>query len=178
MIHNRWLSIAHHDSQPLAKHNSPCFATFGTAFQSMIHSHWLIFWASGCESWCDMLRIVVVNRDVLCWANTMIYYHWLSIRRHNSQPLVQHNNPWLTTTGSELHTMASGCESWWVLLSQWVWVSVQCSVSGCESWCVMLSQWLWVMVSFAEPVGVSHGITQHDSQPLAPHSTPWFITTG
>jgi hypothetical protein len=51
MISYHWLSITqydsqsltqHHDSQPLAMHNSPWFTTFGTASQSMIHSHWLI----------------------------------------------------------------------------------------------------------------------------------------
>ena len=35
---------------------------------------------------------------------------------------------------------------------------VQCCASGCESVCVILSQWLCVMVSYAEPVVVSHGV--------------------
>ena len=30
--------------------------------------------------------------------------------------------------------------------------------SDCESGCVMLSKWLRVMVSYAEPVGVNHGV--------------------
>ena len=29
--------------------------------------------------------------------------------------------------------------------------------SGCDSWCVMLSQWLCLMVCYAEPVVVTHG---------------------
>ena len=35
---------------------------------------------------------------------------------------------------------------------------VLCWDSGCESWCVMLSQWLWIMVCYAEPVVVNHGV--------------------
>jgi hypothetical protein len=30
--------------------------------------------------------------------------------------------------------------------------------SGCESWCVMLSQWVCIMVYYAEPVVVNHGV--------------------
>ena len=30
--------------------------------------------------------------------------------------------------------------------------------SGCESYCVILSQWLWIMVIYAEPVVVNHGV--------------------
>ena len=49
---------------------------------------------------------------------------------------------------------ASGCESWCVLLSQWLFIMVciaeqvivnhdECyCASCCESWCVMLNQWL------------------------------------
>ena len=48
----------------------------------------------------------------------------------------------------------SGCESWFVMLSQWLWTMVWytapvvvkrgdlCWTSGCESWCVMLSKWI------------------------------------
>jgi hypothetical protein len=35
MIHNHWLSIAHHDSQPPDQHGSPWFTPTGTG------SHWL-----------------------------------------------------------------------------------------------------------------------------------------
>jgi hypothetical protein len=30
--------------------------------------------------------------------------------------------------------------------------------SGCESWCVILTQWLLVMMCIAEPVAVNHGL--------------------
>jgi hypothetical protein len=30
--------------------------------------------------------------------------------------------------------------------------------SGCESWGVMLRQWLWIMVGYAEPVGGNHSV--------------------
>jgi hypothetical protein len=29
---------------------------------------------------------------------------------------------------------------------------------ACESWCVMLIQWLCIMVSYAEPMGVNHDV--------------------
>ena len=35
---------------------------------------------------------------------------------------------------------------------------VLCSVSDCESWCVMLSQWLCILMCYAEPVVVNHGV--------------------
>jgi hypothetical protein len=95
----------------------------------------------------------------------MIHNHWLRITQHDSQQLSQHNTP------------ASGCESWCVILSHWLWIMVNysglvsvnrgelCWARGCESWCAMLSKWLWI------------SITHHDSQPLAQNSTPWFTTT-
>jgi hypothetical protein len=59
---------------------------------------------------------------------------------------------------------ASGCELWCVILSQWLWIIVSYDIC----------QWLWIMVCYAVTVV---GITHHDSQPLAQHSTPWFTTT-
>jgi hypothetical protein len=41
MIHNHRLSITHHDSKPLSKHNTPCFTTTGWAKNTMNHNHWL-----------------------------------------------------------------------------------------------------------------------------------------
>jgi hypothetical protein len=65
---------------------------------------------------------------------------------------------------------ANGCEPWWAMLSQWLWImvcydgpvggnhGVLCWATGCESWSAMLSQWLWIVVSYAEPVVVNHGV--------------------
>jgi hypothetical protein len=76
---------------------------------------------------------------------------------------------------------ASGCESWCVILSQWLWIMVCYAepvvvnhgvldwASGCESWCAMLGQWLLIILL---------SITHHQSQPLAQHYTPWLKTTG
>jgi hypothetical protein len=89
----------------------------------------------------------------------MIHNHCLIIINHDSQPLAEHNTPWLT----------GGCESWWEMRSQCLWIMIWfdglvvvnrgelCWASGCKSWCVMLSQWLWIMVYYAEPVVVNHG---------------------
>jgi hypothetical protein len=157
MIHNHWLSITHHDSQPLDQHSTPWFTN-----------------------------------------------HLLSIPHHHSQPLVQHNSQWFTTTGADHGVLywASCCESWWVMLSQWLCIIVSyaepvvvnrgvwCWANNCDAWCVMLSQWLWFMVFYAEPMVVYNGglccvsgwesccaIPSHwDSQPLAQYNTPWFTT--
>jgi hypothetical protein len=58
--------------------------------------------------------------------------------------LAQHNNPWLTTTGSELQVVVNHGELCWA--------------SSYESWYVMLSQELWAMVCNAEAVVVNHGV--------------------
>jgi hypothetical protein len=135
----------------------------------MIHNHWLS------ESWCIILSKVVVNHDVLCWAQ------WFGIMVYNAEPVVV-NNGWLC--------WASGCELWFVMLSQWLWITVcypepgvvnhgelWCA-SGYESWCIMLSQWLCIMVCYAEPVIVRISTAKHNSQPLTQHHTSLFTTTG
>ena len=63
-----------------------------------------------------------------------------------------------------IHSVLCGvsrCESWCVILNQWLLIIVciakQVSVnhcellcaSGCESWCAMLSQWLLIMLCYA-----------------------------
>jgi hypothetical protein len=35
---------------------------------------------------------------------------------------------------------------------------VLCCAGGCESWCVMLSQWLCIMLCYAEPAVLNHGV--------------------
>jgi hypothetical protein len=118
--------ITHHDSQPLAQHNTPWFTTTGSALHTMISNHWLIiaphnsqplahyvilsqwlwimvwyaepvfvnqcalYWAKGCESWCVKLSQWLLITD--CYAVPKVH--------HDSQPLAQHNTPWLITTGS------------------------------------------------------------------------------
>jgi hypothetical protein len=75
----------------------------------------------------------------------------------------------------------SGCESWCIILSQWLCIMVRYAepvvvnhgvlfwASGCESWCVILSQWLWIMVWYAKDSGcdswcimVSKVVVNHD----------------
>jgi hypothetical protein len=81
--------------------------------EPVVVNHGVLWWASGCESWWVMMsqwlwimvcydEPVVVNHGVLCTAyHTIIHNHWLIITHHSSQPLAQHDNPWLSTTGSE-----------------------------------------------------------------------------
>jgi hypothetical protein len=160
MIHNHWLSIIHHDSQPLTQHHNPWFTATGSTYHTMIHNLWLSI-IHRCESWYAMLSPVFVNHGLLCWASgceswfimlSQIHNHWLRITQLDSRPLAQNNTPWFTTTELTIahhdsQPLAQNNISWFTTTS-----------------CVILSQWLWIMVSYAEPVVV--------------HNTPWFITTG
>ena len=103
----------------------------------------VIYWASDCESWCVilsqllwimvcyaklsgfesrciMLSKVVLNHDVLCWAQ------WLGIMVSYAEHVVVNHG---------LLCWASGCESWCVMLSQLLWIMVCYSepASGCKS---------------------------------------------
>jgi hypothetical protein len=152
MIHNHWLRITHHDSQPLAQHNTPSFTTTCSDKHNMIHLNW----GSGYESWCVILRQwlwikvctaepVVVNHGVLCWARgceswCVMMSQWLWIMVCYAEPVV-------------------------------VYHGVLCWASGCESWGVILSR---VVVNHCVVCSATH----HDSQQLAQNNTPWFTTTG
>jgi hypothetical protein len=170
MIHNHWLSISHHDSQPLILENTQWLwwaQLMGIMLwyaRPVVVNQGFLCWAGGCESWFIRLRqwlwiivyfleSVVVNHGVICWVN--------------------------------------GCESLCVILSQWLWIiawyaeplvmnhGMLCWASGCESWWLMLSQWLWIMVCYAEPVVVHLlRIIHLESQHLAQNNTPWFTTSG
>jgi hypothetical protein len=50
---------------------------------------------------------------------------------------------------------ASGCESWCVMLNQWLWIML---CYACDSWWVILSKWLWIMVCYAMPEVVSYDV--------------------
>jgi hypothetical protein len=107
MIHNYWLSITHHYTQPLVQHNTPWFTTTGS------QSQWL--WIIVCYA-----EPVVVNHVVLCWASgckslCVILSQWLWIMVNYFEPVVVNN---------VVLFWASGCESWWVMLSQWFWIMV------------------------------------------------------
>jgi hypothetical protein len=41
MIHNHWLNIAQHNSQPFAQHKTLRFKPIGSALLIMIHSRWI-----------------------------------------------------------------------------------------------------------------------------------------
>jgi hypothetical protein len=147
--------------------------------EPVVVNHGVLFWASGCESWCVILSLwfwimvsydgsVVVNHGVLFWASgceswCVILSKWLWIIVCYAKPC--------------------GCEWWCIMLSKMVvnhdvlswaqWLGIMmcyaepmvrnhgllCCVSGCESWFVLLSQWLWIMVYHAEPVVVNHALS-------------------
>jgi hypothetical protein len=94
--------------------------------EPVVMSHSELCWARGCGSWCVMLSQwlwimvcyavpVVVNYAVLCWW-TMVSY---------SEPVAVNHG-------------------------------LLCCASGSESWWVMLCQWLWIMLCYAELVVVHH----------------------
>ena len=80
---------------------------------------------------------------------------------------------------SRCECCASGCESWWAMLRQWLWIMMRCAesvvenhvviywasrwesrcehcASKCEPWWYMLRHWLWITMCYAEPVAVIH----------------------
>ena len=120
---SQWLWIMVCIAEPaVVNHGVLCWA------RGVNHSE--IWWANGCESWCAMVSPVVVNRDVLWWAK------WLWI-------LVCYDVPVAGNHG--LSCCGKGCESWWVMLSKWLWIMVG-----------MLWQWMWIMVCSAEAVVTNH----------------------
>jgi hypothetical protein len=140
MIHNHWFSIAYHHSQSFAQHYTPWFTTTGSACESwcVMLSQWL--WIMVCNAVPE-----VVNHGMLCWA--MIHNHWLSITNHDSQQLVRHSTLWFTTTGLSLahHDSQPFCSGLWIMVYYAELVVVNHGLSywtsGCESWFIMLSQW-------------------------------------
>jgi hypothetical protein len=156
MIRNHWLSIAHHDTQPLAQHYTPWLTTtrisiaqqwlwamVSNAEQEVVN-HGVLWWVSGCESWfvmlCQRFWIMVsyaepgvLNHGELCWA--------------------------------------SGCESWFIILIQWLWIMVsyaepvdpRLTTIGSELHTMINKLWLT--------------IAHHNSQSLAQYITPWFTAT-
>jgi hypothetical protein len=71
---------------------------------------------------------------------------------------------------SRCECRASGCESWWIILSQWLWITMCYSVpvgvnhgelcwgSGFASCCAIMCQYVCLMVSFAQQVVVNHSV--------------------
>jgi hypothetical protein len=149
MIHNQWIGIEHHDSQPL-----------GSAYHIMIDNHFAQHNTSRFKT--TGLSVAHHDSQPLAQNNTP----WLATTGSVYHTTI--HNHWLSIT--------RGCASWCVMLSQGLWIIVSydepvvmnhgvlCWASGCESWCVILKQWLWIMVCYSEPVVVNHG------QPLAQHS--------
>jgi hypothetical protein len=134
--------------------------------EPVVVKHCELYWASGCESYCVMLRRMYGNHGVLCCAR-----RW----------------------GSRCERCANGCESCCAIMSQsleitmwtlcqWLWIMLCysrqeqiawnyhvhavpvgvnhgefCLDIWCESCCAILSKWLWIMAIHAVPVVVNHG---------------------
>jgi hypothetical protein len=170
MIHNHWLRITRHYSQPLDQQMSQLLWIVVCYDEPVVVYHGVLCWTNGCESSCFMLSQLLYRlaQNNTTWftitgsvSHTMIHNHWHSITHHDSQTLI----------------IASYADP--VVVNHGV---LSCA-SGCESWCVMPSHSLWIMVCHAERVVVNHGvlccrITHSDSGPLVLHNTIWFTTTG
>jgi hypothetical protein len=178
MIHNHWVSITHHDSQPLAQHytpwltatrisiaqhDSPSHAQHNTPWFTPLAQH-----TNSCESCCFILCRLCLSYGVSCRA---VGYEWY-------ESVVVNYGAFCWT---------SGLESWCVMLSQWLWFMVhwlnithydsqplaQHNSTWLTTTCSALhtinhnhllsithhvSQRLWIMVCYSEPVVVNHGV--------------------
>ena len=153
--------------------------------EPVVVNHGVLCWASGCEFMCAILNRTVVNYVVLYWADCVLNMvchaeplvmndmsQWLWIMTCYGGPVIVNvcNAEQVVASHSEL-CWTSGCESWCVMLCQWLWIMVCYAepvvdnhgvlywTSGCELCCVMLSQWLWIMVCYTEPVVVNHSVS-------------------
>ena len=128
--------------------------------ESVVVNHGVLSWASGCEScvlcWPEQLW------TMLCYTEPIVFELWgRAIGYEWYEPVVVNYGVLCWT---------SGCESWCVMLSQWLWIIVCYTdplvmyrgvlwwASGCESWCVILNQGFWIIVCYAESLVVNHGM--------------------
>jgi hypothetical protein len=107
--------------------------------EPVVVNHGLLCGASGCESWCVLLSqwllIMMYIQHCTLWLtptgsakHTMTQNHWLSTTHHDLQSIAQDYTPWFTINCSGLHTMI-------------------------QNHLLRITH-----VSFAGPVGVSHGV--------------------
>jgi hypothetical protein len=142
MIHNHFLSIIHHDSQPLTHHNSQWITSNGLAKHNMIHNQWLSMRNSDSQQRAEM----VVNHCEFCCASGCeplwaMLSQWRWIMVCYAEPVVLKH-----------------CELCWaqcvrimVCYAEPVGVNhgELCSTSGCYSCCGMLLKWVWIMVQIS-----------------------------
>jgi hypothetical protein len=148
MTHIHWLSITHHDSQPLAQHWLWIIVSYA---EPVVDNHVVLSCAIGIFSLCVILSQWLWIIDGHAVPKVMIdgVKFWASGYEH-SQPLVQHNTRWFTTTSSALHTKTH-------IRRLSITHHDSQPLEGCELWRVILSQWLSIMVCYTEPVDVNHG---------------------
>ena len=95
---------------------------------------------NSCESCCVILSRLCFSYGVSCRA--------IGYERYEPM-VVNYDVLWWT----------SDCESWCVMLSQWLWIMVCYAELVAVNHAVLYwSEWLWVMVCNAEPVVVKHGV--------------------
>jgi hypothetical protein len=157
----------HHDTAfavriPLHQVRSPLFLHTYCNKRTAYNNPWCVLLSKWLWIMVSFIVPVVVNEGVLCWAEWLcivMYYAGQSGYESWCAMLI----PMVGNQGVSCRT--SGCESWFVILSQWLWImvcyaepvfmyyGVLCWASGCESWCIILSQWLWIMVCYGKPSG-------------------------
>jgi hypothetical protein len=126
--------------------------------EAEVVNHGVLCWSSGCESWCAIrsqwlwimvcyAEPMIFNYGVLCWASGceswwVMLCQWLSIMVcYAESAVVNYDLLCLCIMGSYTEPVNRG---------------LVCCTSGCESWFAMLSQWLWIMVYCAKPAVVNH----------------------
>jgi hypothetical protein len=180
----------------VVNHGVLCWVSGCELCCAMLVNHGELYWANGCDSWFAMLwhwlwvmvsyaELVVMNH--MCYAEPNSFESCCVIlsRLCLSYGVLcraigyKWYEPVVVNYGVLFWT--SGCESWCVMLSKWLWVmesnaepvvvnhGVLCWASDCESfwvilsqwlcsWCVMLGQCLWIMVCYTDPVVVNYGV--------------------
>ena len=127
-----------------------------------------------CESWCAMLyqwwwimenyaQPVLVNHGVMLsqwlWISVLCWTMCVEIMVCYSEPVVGNHcvNAVPVVVNHCLLYCASRCDSWWVLLSQWLWTIVSYAEAVVVKHCELCrDQCVGIMMCYAEPVGVNH----------------------
>jgi hypothetical protein len=155
MTHTHWLSIAHHDSQPLAQHYTPWLTITCSALHTMIHNHWFSLTHHNSQPLNQYIAQWFTATIMLCYAEPVVVNHCVLC--------------W-----------GSGYELWWVMLRQWLWIMVCNAEPVVLNHGVLYWANNWHSITNSQPLAQYNqllftSIAQHNSKPLTQYSTPWSV---
>jgi hypothetical protein len=180
MIHNQWLRITHHDSQPLAQHSPQGVTASGSTYLTIMKYHWLSKTPHDsqyveslivnhcefcCDSDCETLWAMLSQWlwITVCYIDSLIVNHCEFCWASGCEPLW--DSHWISTNHHDSHPLSQHNSQWfittgavWYTLIVNIWFSITHHGSHLFAQNNMLSQWLWKIVSYAEPVVVNHGV--------------------